>query len=240
MKKNIIIVGGSGLLGSSICKELKFKGYNVINLDLKKNINLEYNFKSDVNDFKRFNLQINKIFKKFKNIAGAVVVYYPKRIKTKKFINQNIDNIILNIENHIRGYLNTNQILCKNFLKQKKGHIINFSSMYGSKLPINEIYKKTEIQETPLDYILSKSIINKFTKYMSKEFKKNNIRFNLISPGGIYDNHSKKFVKNYTKLTHSNKMLDPTCIAKLTEFLLNENSKFISSQNIVIDDGFSI
>ena len=33
MKKNIIIVGGSGLLGSSICKELKFKGYNVINLN---------------------------------------------------------------------------------------------------------------------------------------------------------------------------------------------------------------
>lgn len=240
MKKDIIIVGGSGLLGSSICKELKFKGYNVINLDLKKNINLEYNFKSDVNDFKKFNLQINKIFKKFKNIAGAVVVYYPKRTKTKKFINQNIDNIVLNIENHIRGYLNTNQILCKNFLKQKKGHIINFSSMYGSKLPINEIYKKTEIQETPLDYILSKSIINKFTKYMSKEFKKNNIRFNLISPGGIYDNHSKKFVKNYTRFTHSNNMLDPICIAKLTEFLLNENSKFISSQNIVIDDGFSI
>lgn len=240
MKKNIIVVGGSGLIGSSICKELILKGYNVINLDLKKNNTVKYNFKLDVNDLKKFNLHVNKIFKKFKNISGAVVVYYPKRIKTKKFINQNINKIIINIENHIRGYLNTNQILCKNFLKQKKGHIINFSSMYASKLPIKEIYKNTEIHETPLDYILSKSVINKFTKYMSQEFKKNNIRFNLISPGGIYDNHSKKFVKNYTRFTHSSKMLDPTSVAKLTEFLLNDNSQFISSQNIVIDDGFSI
>ena len=240
MKKNIIIIGGSGLIGSSICKELNLKGYNVINLDLKRNNSVEFNFKLDVNNYKKINLLVNKIFKQFQRIDGAVVVYYPKRVKTKKFINKNINNIILNIENHITGYLNINQVLCKNFLKQKKGHIINFSSMYGAILPRKEIYKKTEIQETPLDYILCKSLINKFTKYMSEEFKKNNIRFNLISPGGIYNDHSKKFVKNYTRFTHSDKMLDPTCIAKLTEFLLNENSKFISSQNIVIDDGFSI
>ena len=240
MKKNIIIIGGSGLIGSSICKELNLKGYNIINLDLKKNNSVDLNFKSDVNNYKKINLLVNKIFKKFKKIDGAVVVYYPKRVKTKKFISQNIKSIILNIENHIMGYLNINQVLCKNFLKQKKGHIINFSSMYGAIFPRKEIYNKTEIQETPLDYILSKSVINKFTEYMSKEFKKNNIRFNLISPGGIYHNHSKKFVKNYTRFTYSDKMLDPIYIAKLTEFLLNENSKFISSQNIVIDDGFSI
>ena len=61
----------------------------------------------------------------------------------------------------------------------------------------------------------------------------------MISPSGVYNNHDKKFVKNYLKITPINRMAKPEDIFGLLEFLISEKSSYITGQNYHIDGGFS-
>ena len=75
---------------------------------------------------------------------------------------------------------------------------------------------------------------------MSKYYKNKNIRVNCISPGGIRNNQSNLFITKYRKSCNSKGLLDGKDISKLILFLLSDKSKYISGQNLVIDDGWTL
>ena len=85
-----------------------------------------------------------------------------------------------------------------------------------------------------------KSALINLTKYMAKYFKGSNIRFNSVSPGGIFNNQPDSFIKNYKSYCHDKGMLDPQDIDGAIIFLLSDSSKYINGQNIIIDDGFTL
>lgn len=66
-----------------------------------------------------------------------------------------------------------------------------------------------------------------------------NIRVNCISPGGIHHNQSKKFIKKYSELTPMKRMLEVKELNELVLFLINDNSKYVTGSNIIIDGGYS-
>ena len=70
--------------------------------------------------------------------------------------------------------------------------------------------------------------------------RKKNLKINCVSPGGIEDNLPKRFVKNYKKQCNIKGLLDPKDVVDAINFLLSEKSNFISGQNIVVDDGYSL
>ena len=61
-----------------------------------------------------------------------------------------------------------------------------------------------------------------------------------MSPGGVKHNLPKKFIKNYKNECNSKGLLDAKDVVDTISFLLSEKSNFISGQNIVIDDGYSL
>lgn len=93
---------------------------------------------------------------------------------------------------------------------------------------------------SPIEYSAVKSGIISITKYLAKLYKKNNIRINCISPGGIIDGQPKKFLKNYLKSTGTKGMLEPEDLNSAISFLLSDDSRYVNGQNIVIDDGWSL
>ena len=66
------------------------------------------------------------------------------------------------------------------------------------------------------------------------------IRINNISPGGIFDNQNKQFVKRYSKFTNYNSMLNVDDVIGVIDFLISSKNKKITGQNISIDDGFTL
>ena len=48
MKKNLIIIGGSGLIGSQLIRYFSKKNYEVINVDIKNKISKNIFYKSDI------------------------------------------------------------------------------------------------------------------------------------------------------------------------------------------------
>jgi NAD(P)-dependent dehydrogenase (short-subunit alcohol dehydrogenase family) len=240
MKKNIVIFGGSGLLGKEICASLKNSGNNLINFDIKDNTFVK-TFK--IKDLS--NSEIVKTISKSKKILGSIdcliVCIYPKKYfpKSNNLLKNSTKNYLDDINDHFGSYLRINLEYIRYFKKIKSGNIINFSSIYSKFLPRFEIYENTKMG-VPLSYFLSKSSIVSFSKYLSKYFLKSQIRINTISPGGIFDNQNERFVKNYLKFCSDKKMLSPKSIISVLNMLISDKSKSITGQDFIIDDGFTL
>ena len=105
--------------------------------------------------------------------------------------------------------------------------------------PRFEIYKNSQFT-MPVHYAAIKSALIHLTGYFAKYYKGQNIRFNTISPGGIYDDHDKSFKEQYKTHSLNKGLLDPEDILGTIEYLVSDNSKFLNGQNIIVDDGFSL
>ena len=81
---------------------------------------------------------------------------------------------------------------------QKFGSIVNIASTYGVVSPDFTIYDGTELT-SPVAYSAIKGGLINFTRYLASYFGKYGVRVNCVSPGGIFDNQNKVFVKNYEK-----------------------------------------
>ena len=92
----------------------------------------------------------------------------------------------------------------------------------------------------PIEYSAIKSVIISITKYLSKYYKKRNLRVNCISPGGIRNNQPNIFIENYNSSCNSKGLLDSEDLTGLILFLISDKSKYINGQNIIIDDGWSL
>ena len=94
--------------------------------------------------------------------------------------------------------------------------------------------------DSPIEYSAIKSGIISVSKYLSKYYKNKKIRVNCVSPGGIKDSQPNLFVKRYRKSCNLKGLLDGKDISKLILFLLSDKSRYITGQNLVIDDGWSL
>ena len=66
------------------------------------------------------------------------------------------------------------------------------------------------------------------------------MRINSISPGGILDGQPKEFLKNYEASCNSKGMLDSRDLLGALIFLLSDESQFMTGQNLIVDDGWSL
>mgnify|MGYP000671947199 CR=1 FL=1 len=81
--------------------------------------------------------------------------------------------------------------------------------------------------------------VNPIAQDLAIEMGKYGIRVNCISPGGIYNNQSEIFVKNYERKVPMNRMGKTSDIAPAVCFMLSDESSYITGQNLVIDGGWT-
>ncbi len=251
LNKKIVITGAFGKIGFVAASILLKQGHSVvlsdININLKKYNALKIKFKNNVEYFKSNVTKSSEIdrliqftIKKFMKIDILIHCAYPKNSKFTNFDKKiNEKNLSLTLFNHLGATIIISQKFLKYFQKEKSGNIILFSSIQGISSPKFEHYKGTSIQ-SPIEYSAIKSGIISITKYLAKYSKNKNLKINCISPGGIFDNQSKIFVKKYKTSCLNKGLLDPIDIVGAISFLISNNSKYINGQNIIIDDGWSL
>jgi NAD(P)-dependent dehydrogenase (short-subunit alcohol dehydrogenase family) len=253
MKKKIkitIITGGAGRIGLNLAKYLISKKEKVVIADINKKkllkIKKEINstrletFSTDLSIKKNIDKLINFTLKKFGTIDSAVLCSYP----TSKGWGAKIENLeekylYEDLQKQLGGTIIFCQRILKYFIKSKKGNLVLVSSIQGIQAPKFDHYKNLKMN-SPIEYSAIKAGIISITKYLSKYYKKNNIRVNCVSPGGIEDNQPKIFKSRYKASCNSKGLLNPTDIVNLIIFLLSAESRYINGQNLVIDDGWSL
>lgn len=246
----VIITGAAGKIGSALAYGILSQGGKVIFVDvdgeaLKRNT-ASFAAESflilvaDASIPEEVDRCIEEGVKKFGHIDAAIHSAYPRSEGWgNRFENIQRKHLIEDLSSHLGGAIIFSQRIAEFFKKQQYGNLIHISSIMGVVMPKFENYAGTKMN-SPLEYTAIKAAIIAMTKYLSKYYKGNHIRVNCISPGGIIDEQPVSFIEKYRSCCNDKGMLDPEDLMGVILFLLSTDSRYITGQNIVIDDGWSL
>ena len=258
--RNIIVTGSSGILGSQYADTLSQAGANVILVDINdKNNNLEKTLRKKYKTNAKFycaDISIEKnvlslkknILTDFKKIDGLINNAAYTNIDAIK----NSDDItapfekfsfelwkkILDVD--LSGVFNCCKVFGSQMVKQRKGTIVNISSIYGIVGNDQRIYGNSKIN-SPVSYAAAKGGIIALTRYLAAYWYGKNIRVNTLTPGGVIDEsyQSKEFIKKYSEKTILGRMARSDEYNGALLFLMSDASSYMTGANLVIDGGWT-
>jgi len=144
---------------------------------------------------------------------------------------------------NVKGTLLCCQVIGRRMRKQKKGIILNISSIYGMLSPRQDIYdfrrKDDKEYYKPVAYSVSKSAIFNLTKYLATYWAKDNIRVNTLTLAGVFNDQPKEFIDEYAKHVPLGRMLKAEEIEGPIIFLSTEASSYMTGANLIFDGGWS-
>jgi 3-oxoacyl-[acyl-carrier protein] reductase len=132
-------------------------------------------------------------------------------------------------ETNVYGPIYLTQIATSSMVTNRKGSIINISSIIG-----------TQGNAGNSVYSASKSAIIGFTKSLSKEMAALNIRVNAIAPGFIATDMVANVNAKYIETIGMQRLGTPEEVANLAVFLGSDLSAYITGQVIGVDGGMII
>ena len=242
MNKIVIVTGASRGIGKEIAKELAIKGYIVVaNYNksenqikelqkelLEKNVNIDI-FKADISKRSEAKELVKYVLEKYNKIDILINNAGISQIKEFTQITDEDLNNMINVNLNSVFYMT--QEVIPNMIHNKKGCIINMSSIWG------QIGASCESH-----YSVSKAGIDAMTKSLAKELGPSNIRVNSIAPGIIDTEMNKhlsleelEYIKEEIPLQRIGKVND---IEKCVEWLIEDD--YITGQIISINGGWSI
>lgn len=245
--KTIVIAGGNGLLGKEFVRACKKENARIVVFDaspidpvLEGESLCDEFYQVNVSDKRALHVAIDSTVSKFHKIDAFVNSAYPKNKNYgREFFNVEYGDFTENISMHLGCYFLSTQVFAEFFKKQGHGNIILLSSIYGLLAPRFEIYKGTSMT-MPVEYAVIKAGVISLVKYVASYLKGTSIRINCISPGGILDNQPQSFLDAYNNYCTSKGMLEKEDLTGTLLFLLSDMSRYINSQNLIVDDGFSL
>lgn len=239
--KTAIITGASRGIGSGIAKIFAQHGANVAftfssstesALVLENELNVlgikAKGYKSNAADFNEAQKLVDEVMADFGNIdilinnAGITKDNLLMRMSEADF-----DSVI---EINLKSVFNMTKAVQKIMLKNRKGSIINMSSVVGVKGNAGQA-----------NYAASKAGMIGFTKSVALELGSRNIRCNAIAPGFIETEMTAKLdektVQGWRDGIPLKRGGTPEDVANVCVFLASEMSAYVSGQVINVDGG---
>lgn len=257
--KVVIITGGTGVLGTIISKYLANEGAhvgilgrrlenveNLVNIikaegnqafaleaDVTSEASLEAAMKNFKTKFDKLDILINAAGG---NMQGATIT------PNQTLADTNVAELKKVMElNYLGSFLPT-KIFLPLFMEDKKGSIINISSMSASR-PLTRV----------MGYSSAKAAIDNLTKWLSVEFNHKygeGIRVNAVAPGFFLTKQNEALLTNQDgSLTERGKQIiestpmgrfgEPDELLGAMHWLCSDASKFVTGTIIPIDGGFN-
>jgi len=216
--KNILIVGSS----------------SKVSIDLFDNYNKNYNFirlsrTEDNSDFKNFDILDNLTFPKIEDLDG--IVYFPGNINLKPFKRIKIDDFQNDYNINVVGLLNVLRFYERSL--NNSASIVMFSSVAAKVgMPFHS------------SIAMCKSAITSLSRTLAAEWSPK-IRLNTISPSLFSSAMSEKFLKDYNMIERMsskhplNRVGSLSDISSMINFLISEQSSWITGQDFSVDGGMS-
>lgn len=257
--KIILVTGGCGVLGGGIAKYLLENNATVVLLhykekplltavkELKKIYPNVHGYVCNVVEEKSLKEVAKKIITSFGKIDALINAAGGNKPGATVGPNQSVFDIDVAqfkqvIDLNLFGSIIPSLIFGKEMSKNKKGTIINVSSMAADRV-ITRV----------MGYSASKAAIDNFTKWMAVELAQkygDGMRVNAIAPGFFIGNQNRALLTNedgsYTergntiiKNTPMSRFGDADELNGAIHYLCSEASKFVTGIVIPIDGGFS-
>lgn len=245
---NILITGAAGFLGSKYTNFFS-KKYNVFALDidlkklrlLKKNNSNISILKVDISN----QSEIKKVFRKLKKknifidvlINNAAIDSVPNKKKNSITLKKWNNEIAVGLT----GSFLMIKFFGEEMVKKGGGRIVNVGSDLSVIAPNQSIYKNTFPNFVkPVTYSVIKHGLLGMTKYYASLFADKNVNVNMLSPGPIYNNQDKSFIKELVKFIPKKRMGNQQELLSAIEFLIDKNNTYMTGQNLIIDGGRTV
>jgi len=236
-KNNIIVTGATGGIGNSIIKKLHDAGANILATgtknekleELKKKFQNIQTMKFDISQTDNLENFIEDATKKLEgkldclvNNAGITQDNLAIRMSLeewKKVIDINLTSTFL-----------ISKFAIKKMLKNKKGKIINITSVVGHTGNLGQT-----------NYTASKAGIVAMSKSLAIEYAKKNININCISPGFIKTAMTEKIDEKFKEVIISKipsaRLGEPEDVANAVIFLASPQSDYINGETLHVNGG---
>ena len=240
--KTVNVTGGSRGIGAAIVKELAKNNYNVvlnynnsaetakqIQNELKENgIDIEI-FKADVSKRNEVKELIDFAIKRYNNID--VLINNAGIDQIKLFMDTTDEDWNNIIQTNLNSVFYCSQEVLKNMIHNKKGCIINISSIWGITGASCEVA-----------YSVSKAAIDGMTKALAKEMGPSNIRVNSVAPGFVETDMNKDIkleeIKEIEDEIPLGRISKPEEITKSIKWLIED--EYVTGQIISVNGGWNI
>jgi 3-oxoacyl-[acyl-carrier protein] reductase len=215
--KVVVNFSGSEETAKSVVNEILQSGGQAIAIqaDVSKSEDVKRLFQKTIEKFEKIDVLINN--------AGIAIYKLIKNTTDEDF-----DRIF---DINVKGVFNTMREAST--LLADNGRIINFSSSVTRlMLPTYGTYSAT------------KSAVEQLTRVFAKEVGTKGITVNSISPGPVNtelfkQGKNEEVIKRLASMSAFNRIGEPEDIAKIILFLVDDDSKWITGQNIGVNGGFA-
>lgn len=241
--KNVLVTGATGGIGMAIAEAFAQKGYNVaLHTCTKKELAEELSYSLS----EKYGVKTTCVFADVSKESGAKDMF---SLLEKDFggvdilvNNAGISSVMMLcdttedewdrvVDINLKGVFLCSKEASKNMVHNKWGRIINISSVWGISGASCEVA-----------YSASKAGVIGFTKALAKELAPSGITVNAVSPGLIdtpMNSHlSRDDINDLCNEIPVGRMGTPREVAHTVLFLADENSSYITAQNITVDGGW--
>ncbi len=240
--KNVIITGASRGIGKGIAEVFAKHGANVAftyssseapALELEKELTAmgvkAKAYKSNAADFKESEELVSSVLEDFDGKID-VLINNAGITKDNLLMRMGEDDFDKVIEINLKSVFNMTKAVQRTMLKQRKGSIINMSSVVGVKGNAGQT-----------NYAASKAGMIGFTKSVALELGSRNIRCNAIAPGFIEtemtDKLDEKTVQGWRDAIPLKRGGSPEDVANACLFLASDLSDYVTGQVLNVDGG---
>ncbi len=236
-KNNIIVTGATGGIGNSIVKKLYDAGANILATGtrneklekLKKEFQNIQILKFDISQFEDLE---NFIDDATKQLGGKLdcIINNAGITQDNLAIRMSINEWKKVIDINLTSTFLISKFAIKKMLKNKKGKIINITSIVGHTGNLGQT-----------NYTASKAGIVAMSKSLAIEYAKKNININCVSPGFIKTAMTDKIDEKYKEFIISKipsaRLGEPEDVANAVIFLASSQSDYINGETLHVNGG---
>ncbi|MBS0288492.1 MAG: acetoacetyl-CoA reductase [Proteobacteria bacterium] len=238
-----LVTGGTGGIGTAICRHLYQAGVRVVagfsrggddsfakdwqSLQAKEDYQFEIIY-GDVADFDSCAGMVETVRAKVGPIDILVNNAGITRDATLKNMQKDQWNDVMHV--NLDSVFNVTRHVITGMIERNFGRIINISSING---------QKGQFGQT--NYSAAKAGMHGFTKALAQEVASKHITVNTISPGYVATDMVKKVAPNILEKIIAQipvgRLAEPIEIARVVSFLASDESGYITGANIAINGG---
>ena len=244
MEKTAVITGSSRGIGRACALKLAEKGFNIV---VNYNSNEEAANKAveeiaalgrramavraDTSDLKQVQDMFRTAFKEMGSID--VLVNNAGVVSDAYLLMLSAESLQKSLDINIKGYFNCAQQAALKMMKNKKGSIINISSVSG----IHALAGQSA-------YSATKGAVNSMTMVLAKELAPYGIQVNAVAPGFVETEMitavPEEKLKEYLDAIPMKRFARAEEIAETVSLLADGSLSYITGQVIVMDGGLSL